>query len=114
MRLIFVSGDRRGPAADRHGASASTNAVRCPLPYAPANPHLSARILVMSSGERTTPLLSVGHEAEWAKLNEEKRRTLTPPADTPIEELLRRGQHLSAQAAWLLRAVEQANDHART
>jgi hypothetical protein len=67
----------------------------------------------MSSGDRTTPLLSVGHEAEWALLNEEKRRVLTPPADTPIEELLRRGQHLSAQAAWLLRAVEQADDRAR-
>ncbi len=26
-----------------------------------------------------TPLLSPGHEAEWAALNEEKRRALTPP-----------------------------------
>lgn len=73
---------------------------------------LPTKILVMSSRDRSTPLLSVGHEAEWAILNEEKRRTLTPPADTPVEELLRRGQHLSAQAAWLLRAVEQANGRA--
>jgi hypothetical protein len=68
----------------------------------------------MSSRDRTTPLLSVGHEAEWAALNEEKRRALTPPLATPVEELLRRGQHLSAQAAWLLRAVEQANGHAQS
>jgi hypothetical protein len=54
-------------------------------------------------------LLEPGHEAEWTALNEEKRRALTPPANTPISELLRRGQHLSAQAAWLLRAVERAN-----
>ena len=67
----------------------------------------------MKRRERATPLLSVGHEAEWAVLNEEKRRALTPPPDTPVEELLRQGQHLSAQAAWLLRAVEQANGHAR-
>ena len=74
---------------------------------------IGARIESMKRRDRT-PLLSVGHEAEWAVLNEEKRRVLTLPADTPIEELLRRGQHLSAQAAWLLRAVEQANGHART
>ena len=66
----------------------------------------------MKRRDRATPLLSVGHEAEWAVLNEEKRRALTLPADMPIEELLRRGQQLSAQAAWLLRAVEQANGHA--
>ena len=61
----------------------------------------------MSTRPRT--LLEPGHEAEWAELNEEKRRALTPPADTPVEELLRQGQHLSAQAAGLLRAVERAN-----
>jgi hypothetical protein len=54
-------------------------------------------------------LLEPGHDAEWAALNEEKRRALTPPADTPVSELLKRGQHLSAQAAKLLRAVERAN-----
>jgi hypothetical protein len=52
-------------------------------------------------------LLEPGHEAEWAVLNEEKRRVLTPPPDTPVSELLRRGQHLSAQATKLLRAVDK-------
>jgi hypothetical protein len=61
-----------------------------------------------------TPLLSSGHEAEWAALNEEKRRALTPPPDTPVSELLRRGQHLSAQAAWLLRAVERGDARPRS
>ena len=37
-----------------------------------------------------------------------------PSADTPIGELLRRGQHLSAQAAGLLRAVERADERARS
>jgi len=60
-----------------------------------------------------TPLLSPGHEAEWAILNREKRRSLTPSPDTPIGELLKRGQHLSAQAAKLLRAVERANGRSR-
>jgi|GEM_PF-2388516 len=53
-------------------------------------------------------LLEPGHEAEWERLNAEKSRVLTPAPDTPIGELLRRGQHLSAQAAGLLRAVERA------
>jgi hypothetical protein len=48
-----------------------------------------------------------GHDAERAALNEEKCRALTPPTDTPVGELLRRGQHLSAQAAKLLRAVDK-------
>jgi hypothetical protein len=67
----------------------------------------------MSVTSRKT-LLEPGHEAEWAALNEEKRRALTPPPATPIGELLRRGQHLSAQAASLLRAVERANGRARS
>jgi hypothetical protein len=62
----------------------------------------------MSTRPRKT-MLEPGHEAEWTALNEEKRRALTPPPDTPIGELLRRGQHLSAQAAKLLRAIEQAD-----
>jgi hypothetical protein len=62
---------------------------------------------------RAQTLLEPGHEAEWAALNEEKRRALTPPPDTPIGELLRRGQHLSAQAAKLVRAVERADGHTR-
>lgn len=60
-------------------------------------------------------LLEPGHDDEWAALNAEKRRALTPPTDTPISELLRRGQHLSAQAAKLLRAIERAADgHTRS
>jgi mannose/cellobiose epimerase-like protein (N-acyl-D-glucosamine 2-epimerase family) len=65
----------------------------------------------MASRPRT--LLEPGHEAEWARLNAEKRQALTPPPDTPIGELLRRGQELSAQATGLLRAVDRANEHPR-
>jgi hypothetical protein len=54
-------------------------------------------------------LLEPGHEAEWKRLGAEKRALLTPSQDTPIGELLRRGQHLSAQAARLLRAVDRGN-----
>jgi hypothetical protein len=49
---------------------------------------------------------------EWAALNEEKRRLLTPAPDTPVEQLLRQGQQLSEQAALLLRAVERADGRA--
>ncbi|MGA8364492.1 MAG: hypothetical protein WB709_08210 [Solirubrobacteraceae bacterium] len=66
----------------------------------------------MSVTPRKT-LLEPGHEAEWAELNREKRRALTPSPDTPIGELLRRGQHLSAQAAGLVRAVERTDGHTR-
>lgn len=59
-------------------------------------------------------LLEPGNEAEWARLNSEKRKLLTPPPDTPIGELLRRGQKVSAQAAGLLQAVDRANDGSRT
>jgi mannose/cellobiose epimerase-like protein (N-acyl-D-glucosamine 2-epimerase family) len=38
----------------------------------------------MASRPRT--LLEPGHEAEWARLNAEKRKALTPPPDTPIGE----------------------------
>jgi len=60
---------------------------------------------------KNNSLLAPGHDEEWVKLNAEKRRALTPPADTPIGELLRRGQHLSAQGTKLLRAIaiERAN-----
>lgn len=67
----------------------------------------------MSAAPRKT-LLEPGHEAEWAEFNREKRRALTPSPDTPIGELLRRGQHLSAQAAGLVRAVERADGHTRS
>jgi mannose/cellobiose epimerase-like protein (N-acyl-D-glucosamine 2-epimerase family) len=63
----------------------------------------------MASRPRT--LIEPGHETEWSRLDAEKRRALIPPPETPIAELLRRGQHLSAQAGGLLRAVERA-DHA--
>jgi hypothetical protein len=59
-------------------------------------------------------LLEPGHRAAWARLNTEKRQLLTPPPDTPIGELLRRGQRLSAQAAGLLRAIERAGGNARS
>jgi hypothetical protein len=68
----------------------------------------------MAAQPKKQPLLSPGHKAEWAELNAEKRRALTPPPDTPIGELLRRGQHLSAQGAKLLRAVERADGHRRS
>ena len=61
----------------------------------------------MASHRRT--LLEPGHDAEWARLNAEKREFLTPPPDTAIGELLRRGQELSSQAAGLLQAVDRAN-----
>lgn len=65
----------------------------------------------MASRHRT--LLEPGHEAEWERLNAEKRKLLTPPPDTPIGELLRRGQALSVQATDLLRAVERAKANER-
>jgi hypothetical protein len=58
--------------------------------------------------------LEPGHEDDWKRLNAEKRRALTPPPETPIAELLRRGQHLSAQASSLLRAVERADGQPRS
>ncbi|MGH2911372.1 MAG: hypothetical protein ACRDJ3_02730 [Solirubrobacteraceae bacterium] len=59
-------------------------------------------------------LLEPGHGNTWARLNSEKQQFMTPPVNTPVEELLRRGQHLSAQAAGLLRAIEQADGSARS
>ena len=59
-------------------------------------------------------LLEPGHEAEWRRLNAEKRQALMPAPDTPIAELLRRGQRLSSQAAGLLRAVERADERPRS
>jgi hypothetical protein len=67
----------------------------------------------MAATPKKRTLMAPGNEAEWAGLNAEKRQALTPPPDTPIGELLRRGQHLSAQGAKLLRAVERADGHRR-
>lgn len=58
-------------------------------------------------------LLEPAHDAEWAELNREKRLALTPAPDTPIGQLLRRGQDLSAQAVELLRAVERGDGSSR-
>ena len=54
-------------------------------------------------------LLEPGHDDEWNRLGAEKRELLTPSPDTPIGELLRRGQRLSAQATRLMRAVDRGN-----
>jgi hypothetical protein len=56
----------------------------------------------MSSRDRT-PLLSVGHEAEWAEINREKREyhQRTTRALTPSERIAQ-GQTLSQQAVSLL------------
>jgi hypothetical protein len=53
-----------------------------------------------------TPLLSVGHEAEWAALNREKQEyhQRTTRAMTPSERIAR-GQKLSQQAVKLLAAT---------
>ena len=59
---------------------------------------------------RSPTLLEPGHEQEWARLNAQKRKALTPPPGTPVEELLRQGQALSAQAAWLLEAVARGHE----
>jgi mannose/cellobiose epimerase-like protein (N-acyl-D-glucosamine 2-epimerase family) len=66
----------------------------------------------MPNSPRKT-LIEPGHEAEWSRLGAEKRRALTPAPDTPIAELLRRGQNLSAQAVGLLRAVERGDGSTR-
>lgn len=68
----------------------------------------------MAAPHEKRPLMAPGNEAEWARLNAEKRQALVPPPETPIGELLRRGQHLSAQGAKLLRAVERADGHRRS
>jgi len=68
----------------------------------------------MAAQPKKRPLMAPGNEAEWTRINEEKREALTPPPGTPIGVLLRRGQRLSAQGAKLLRAVERADGHSRS
>jgi hypothetical protein len=57
----------------------------------------------MSSRDRATPLLSVGHEAEWAVINREEAEQMRAinMALTPIQRL-EEGQKLSQQAVSLL------------
>ncbi len=57
----------------------------------------------MKRGDRTTPLLSVGHEAEWAVINREEAEQLRASnmALTPVQRL-EQGQKLSQQAVELL------------
>ena len=62
------------------------------------------------SQSRARTLLEPGHAKEWAQLNRQKREALTPAAGTPVEELLRQGQVLAAQAEWLLAAVERGDE----
>lgn len=42
---------------------------------------------------------------EWGRLNEEKRRLLIPSQDTPIDQLLREGEALSAEAMHLIASI---------
>lgn len=59
----------------------------------------------MTSGSRRT-LLGAGNEKRWRPINaEEDRQRRQAARAASIEELLRRGQRLSAQAARLQRAV---------
>jgi hypothetical protein len=68
------------------------------------------RSTMQAMGTRTdTPLLSVGHEAEWAVINREKREyhQRTARALTPSERIAQ-GQTLSKQAVSLLAASIRA------
>jgi hypothetical protein len=50
--------------------------------------------------------------SEWARVDAQQRRLLSP-VDASIEEKLRRGQRLSAQAAALRRAIIRDEPPAR-
>jgi hypothetical protein len=81
----------------------------------PHPPQAAASLLsVLMAAHPGKTLFEPGHEAEWRRLNAEKRQALMPAPDTPLGELLRRGQHLSSQAAGLLRAVERAGGRPRS
>jgi uncharacterized membrane protein len=61
----------------------------------------------MSPGERT--LLEPGHEAEWAKINEEEERQEAEfAASLSMDERVTLGQALSQQAVSLLVASVEA------
>ncbi len=72
--------------------------------------HAPSSTSAKSCGASSRTLLEPGHEEEWARLNAQKREALTPPSGTPVEDLLRQGQALSKQAAWLLDAVERGRE----
>ncbi len=63
----------------------------------------------MSSRDRATPLLSVGHEAEWAIINREEaeQERAMDMALTPSQRVAQ-GQKLSQQAVSLLAASIRA------
>jgi hypothetical protein len=63
----------------------------------------------MKRRDRSTPLLSVGHEAEWAIINREEEEQLhaSNRALTPAQRLAQ-GQKLSQQAVSLLAASIRA------
>jgi hypothetical protein len=101
--------------------------LRVSVPFVPMTDMLTNKTPASRSNGASTPcsqrkirqmaptsktLLEPGNDAEWSRLDVEKREALTPSPETPVGELLRRGQHLSAQAASLLRAVERANGRA--
>jgi len=50
-------------------------------------------------------LLRPGREADWERLNAEKRDLLAGDGSDSLESRLRRGQRLSAQAARLRRSL---------
>jgi hypothetical protein len=58
----------------------------------------------------TRTLLAPGNEAAWTRINEEERRVLQPPADTPVATLLRQGMALSRQAILLYNAIEPSDE----
>jgi hypothetical protein len=67
------------------------------------SPGARAKIESMKRRDRASPLLSVGHEAEWAVINREEaeqERALNM-ALTPVQRL-EQGQKLSQQAVELL------------
>jgi hypothetical protein len=57
---------------------------------------------------RPNPLLRLGAEAEWARIEKQERR-LPASRRESIEQRLMRGQRLSAQAARLRRSVRHDN-----
>lgn len=61
----------------------------------------------MASPTRT--LLTPGNEEAWAQIDRAERHAAVPPADAPVETLLRSGMALSEQAFALLNAIERSD-----